>query len=285
MESNAELLEGDSERAHVNSSPEPVDKQLNAIKLLKRKRRKKTVSSKTSEDASKVADEGSEMEVSVTSAEIVTSVPQKKKQKLKKKAKDIGKVQTGRDSVESEFSSTTAVDASTAAPSKKKLRSASSGEQTEAEVEKHNSKKTADTPDSSKASRKTPMKKKKQKDPEPDTNGEADDFQTETQPAGRMRMKKSKQKPAADQINPARKRRVKEEEVKPSQVNGHTDGTRVKRPKIISEDQEPSVTENKVKAKEFVLRQKKAPHPSSVKLQDTAHARPIKRVCQLQNLK
>ncbi|KAL0185331.1 hypothetical protein M9458_021028, partial [Cirrhinus mrigala] len=277
MESNAELSEGDSERTHVNSSTEPADKQPKAFKLLKRKRRKKTVSRKTSEDASEGANDSSEMEIGVTSAEIVTTVPLKKKQKLKKKANDIGEGETGSGCAESELSSacltgcvsaTAPVDVSTATPSKKKLRKPSSDEQMGTEVkEQRDSQKTVDPSDSSKASRKTPIKKKKQKDvvsgvPEPDTNGEVDDLQTETrqQPAGRRGMKKSKQKSAADQITPARKRRVKEEEVKPSQVNGHTDETSVKRPKIISEDKEPSVTKNK-KAKEFVLRQKKAPAP------------------------
>ncbi|XP_073701953.1 uncharacterized protein rrp1 isoform X2 [Garra rufa] len=240
---------------------EPADKQTNAIKLLKRKR-KKTGSSKTSEDTSEVADDGSEMEISVTSAETPTSVPLKKKQKLKKKAKDI-EAETAHDSG-SELSAITPVHEPTATPSKKKLRNASSGEQTQAGVKKPKSQKTVDTPDDSKPSRKTPTKKKKQKDvvsdvPEPDTNGEADDVQTETQqePAGRLRTKKSKQTSAADQVKPARKRRVKEEEAK---VNGHTGETTVKKPKIISEDEEPSVTENK-KAKGFVLRQKKAPTP------------------------
>ncbi|RXN22059.1 ribosomal RNA processing 1 -like protein [Labeo rohita] len=270
MESNAELSEGDSERTHVNSSTEPADKQPKAFKLLKRKRRKKTVSRKTSEDTSEGANDSSEMEISVESAEIVTSVPLKKKQKLKKKAKEIGEGETGRESeltsacLTSCISATTPVDVSTATPSKKRLKKPSSDKMTEAEVkEQCDSQKTVDTSDSSKASRKTTMKKKKkQKDvvPEPDANGEVDDLQTETgqRPAGRMGMKKSKQKSAAEQITPARKRRVKEEEVKPSQVNGHTDETSVKRPKIISE--EPSVTKNK-KAKEFVLRQKKAPAP------------------------
>ncbi|XP_016097646.1 ribosomal RNA processing protein 1 homolog B [Sinocyclocheilus grahami] len=238
LESDAELPQCDSEskhRAHESPCSEP------ALKQMKKQRRKRTASRKTCEKAEE-AYHCSEMGISVTSAEVVTPVPPKKK------AKGVT------------VSAIAAVDVSAAAAPQKKLRSASSDEQTQADSQK--------TQDSAKASRKTTVKKKEQEDvvsdvPGPETNGDAHQEETvltedSQQPAGRLRAKKSKQKSAAVQIKPGRKRRVKL-----SQVNGHADQTSVKRPKIISEAEEPSVpvTKDQMKAREFVLRQKKAPSP------------------------
>ncbi|XP_016318819.1 ribosomal RNA processing protein 1 homolog A isoform X2 [Sinocyclocheilus anshuiensis] len=238
LESDAELPQCDSEnkhRAHESPCSEP------ALKQMKKQRRKRTASRKTCEKAEE-ADHCSEMGISVTSAEVVTPVPPKKKAKG------------------ATVSAIAAVDVSAAAAPQKKLKSASSDEQTQADSQK--------TQGSAKASRKTPVKKKVQEDvvsdvPEPETNGDAHQEETvltedSQQPAGRLRAKKSKQTSAAVQIKPGRKRRVK-----PSQVNGHADQTSVKRPKIISEAEEPSVpvTKDQMKAREFVLRQKKAPSP------------------------
>ncbi len=128
-----------------------------AVKLLKKPRRKRTVSRKTCEDT----DDGSEMEISVTSAEIVTSAPLKKRQKLKRGA-------------ESEVTSAcltasavAPVDVSTATASqkKKKLRNNTASDSSKASrktpVKKKLRNNTAsDASDSSKASRKTPVKKK-----------------------------------------------------------------------------------------------------------------------------
>uniref|UniRef100_A0A9J8ABW5 Ribosomal RNA processing 1 n=1 Tax=Cyprinus carpio carpio TaxID=630221 RepID=A0A9J8ABW5_CYPCA len=243
LQSDAESSQCDTEhkhRAHVSTSAEP------ALKLKKKQRRKRTILRKTCEKAEE-ADHCSEMEISVASAEIVTSVPPKKKQKLKKKAKGAESEVTSA-CLSGSVSAIAPVDVSAATAS-----------QTQADSQKTH------------ASRKTPAKKKKQKDvvsDVPETNGEAQEVEPvhtedQEQPAGRLRTKKSKQKPAAVRIKPERKRRVMEEdEVKPSQVNGHADQTAVKRPKTISEAKEPSVPVTKdKKAKEFVLRQKKAPAP------------------------
>lgn len=94
--------------------------------------------------------------------------------------------------------------------------------------------------ETSKASRKTLIKKKKKKqqkdpagdEPEPSANGEAHQ-ELEVQAhstAGNMKKKKQKSGPA-EQIQPGKKRRVKDEDVK---VNGHTGETSGKRPKLIS---------------------------------------------------
>uniref|UniRef100_A0A9J7ZQ41 Ribosomal RNA processing 1 n=1 Tax=Cyprinus carpio carpio TaxID=630221 RepID=A0A9J7ZQ41_CYPCA len=202
LQSDAESSQCDTEhkhRAHVSTSAEP------ALKLKKKQRRKRTILRKTCEKAEE-ADHCSEMEISVASAEIVTSVPPKKKQKLKKKAKGAESEVTSA-CLSGSVSAIAPVDVSAATAS-----------QTQADSQKTH------------ASRKTPAKKKKQKDvvsDVPETNGEA-----------------------------------QEDEVKPSQVNGHADQTAVKRPKTISEAKEPSVPVTKdKKAKEFVLRQKKAPAP------------------------
>uniref|UniRef100_A0A8C2HKD8 Ribosomal RNA processing protein 1 homolog A-like n=1 Tax=Cyprinus carpio TaxID=7962 RepID=A0A8C2HKD8_CYPCA len=216
LQSDAESSQCDTEhkhRAHVSSCPEP------ALKLKKKQRRKRTVLRKTCEKAEE-ADHCSEMEISVASAEIVTSVPPKKKQKLKKKAKGAESEVTSA-CLSGSVSAVAPVDVSAATAS-----------QTQADSQKTH------------ASRKTPAKKKKQKDvvsDVPETNGEArqevETIHTEDQeqPAGRLRTRKSKQRPAAVRIKPRRKRRVMEEdEVKPSQVNGHADQTAVKRPKTIS---------------------------------------------------
>ncbi|XP_016419584.1 ribosomal RNA processing protein 1 homolog A [Sinocyclocheilus rhinocerous] len=240
LESDAELPQCDSEnkhRAHESPCSEPALKQM-------KQRRKRTASRKTCEKAEE-ADHCSEMGISGTSAEVVTPVPPKKKAKRAESGVTVSAI--------------AAVDVSAAAAAQKKLRSASSDEQTQADSQK--------TQHSAKASRKTPVKKE-QEDvvsdvPEPETNGEAHQEETvltedSQQPAGRLRAKKSKQKSAAVRIKPGRKRRVK-----PSQVNGHADQTSVKSPKIISEAKEPSVpvTKDQMKAREFVLRQKKAPSP------------------------
>uniref|UniRef100_A0A8C1M156 Ribosomal RNA processing protein 1 homolog A-like n=1 Tax=Cyprinus carpio TaxID=7962 RepID=A0A8C1M156_CYPCA len=215
LESDAESSQCDTEhkhRAHVSSCPEP------ALKLKKKQRRKRTVLRKTCEKAEE-ADHCSEMEISVASAEIVTSVPPKKKQKLKKKAKGAESEVTSA-CLSGSVSAVAPVDVSAATAS-----------QTQADSQKTH------------ASRKTPAKKKKQKDvvsDVPETNGEAQEVEPvhtedQEQPAGRLRTRKSKQRPAAVRIKPGRKRRVMEEdEVKPSQVNGHADQTAVKRPKTIS---------------------------------------------------
>uniref|UniRef100_A0A8C1TSZ4 Ribosomal RNA processing 1 n=1 Tax=Cyprinus carpio TaxID=7962 RepID=A0A8C1TSZ4_CYPCA len=215
LQSDAESSQCDTEhkhRAHVSTSAEP------ALKLKKKQRRKRTVLRKTCEKAEE-ADHCSEMEISVASAEIVTSVPPKKKQKLKKKAKGAESEVTSA-CLSGSVSAVAPVDVSAATAS-----------QTQADSQKTH------------ASRKTPAKKKKQKDvvsDVPETNGEAQEVEPvhtedQEQPAGRLRTKKSKQKPAAVRIKPERKRRVMEEdEVKPSQVNGHADQTALKRPKTIS---------------------------------------------------
>ncbi len=187
-----EKLESDAELSSENQHrvPEP------GLKLKKKQRRKRTVSRKTCEDT----EDRSEIEISVTSAEIVTSAPRKKRQKLKRKAKGAeSKVTSG------------SLTASAVASPKKKLRNNTSSD-------------TQDT------SRKTPVKKKKKKNvvsvaPQPETNGEAHQEETvhtedPPQPAGRLRSKKSS---AAVQIKPARKR-----------MNGHADQTSLKRHKICS---------------------------------------------------
>ncbi|KAF4109504.1 ribosomal RNA processing protein 1 homolog A [Onychostoma macrolepis] len=249
-ESDAESSRCDSEDQHSSCS-EP------AVTRLKKQRRKRTASRKTCEDA----DDCSEMEISVTSAEIVTL---KKRKKLKRKAKG----------AECEVaclpaSAVAPVDESTASASQKNTASDSSEAPRKTPVKKKKRKnvvsdlqETQDTSDSSKAPRKTPVKKKKRKNaasdaPQPVTNGEAHQEETvhtedSQQPAGRLRTKKSKPRSAAVQLKPARKRRV----------NGHADQTSVKRPKISSEAKEPSLPATKeMQAKGFVLRQKKAPKP------------------------
>ncbi|CAM4608783.1 unnamed protein product [Leuciscus chuanchicus] len=108
-------------------------------------------------------------------------------------------------------------------------------------------------------------KKQKQKDsavdePEPSANGDAHQ-ELEVQEvqahstAGNMKKKKMKKQKSgpAEQIQPGKKRRVKDEDVK---VNGHAGETSGKRQKLISEAEE-----HQIKPKQFVLRQKKAPAP------------------------
>ncbi|KTG36569.1 hypothetical protein cypCar_00028909 [Cyprinus carpio] len=187
LQSDAESSQCDTEhkhRAHVSTSAEP------ALKLKKKQRRKRTILRKTCEKAEE-ADHCSEMEISVASAEIVTSVPPKKKQKLKKKAKGAESEVTSA-CLSGSVSAIAPVDVSAATAS-----------QTQADSQKTH------------ASRKTPAKKKKQKDvvsDVPETNGEAQEVEPvhtedQEQPAGRLRTKKSKQKPAA--VLPASKSEIK----------------------------------------------------------------------------
>ncbi|XP_043089989.1 ribosomal RNA processing protein 1 homolog A isoform X2 [Puntigrus tetrazona] len=226
VQKTEEKLESDLENQHTaseRSSSEP------ALNLLKKRRRKRKASRKTCEDSSEAADDGSEMEISITSAEIVTPVQLKKRKNLKRKAKGAG----------SEVTSVS-LDASTAAKtSQKTLRNATSDERTESQ----------DTSDST-----TSVKKSKQTDaPESQEAALLEETvlsEAPQQTAGRLRAKKSK-KSAVAQTRPERKRRVKEEE-KPSPINGHADQT--KTAKISKEPKDKTV-------RGFVLRQKKAPAP------------------------
>ncbi|XP_026128502.1 ribosomal RNA processing protein 1 homolog A isoform X2 [Carassius auratus] len=208
-----------------------------ALQLKKKQRRKRTVSGKTCETAEET-DHCSQMDISITSAEIVTAGPQKKKQKLKKKAKGAECEVTG------SVSDVPAVDVSTAS-----------------QTQTH----------SAKASPKTPVKKRKQKDvvsdlPETETNGDAETVPTE----GPLRTKKIKQKPSSVRVRAERKRRAMEDEVKPAQLNGHTEQTRVKRHKTITAFCQQEAEED-VKVKEFVLRQKRAPTPIFCKAAGHTH--------------
>lgn len=232
-ESNAELSACDGENK--------PDEQPNGLglKLLKKRRRKKTL-----EDASEAAADDSETGICSTSAEIVTSAPLKKKKKLLKKAKDVGdgeKEHDGQAEVNSVSVLTCSISASVEEPSAVTPSKRSMARNAEVK-EQQDSQETG----SSKALRKTLMKKKKKKQkdavvdvPEPNTNGEAhqevESVHTEesrqpdgpTEPTtGNMRVKKKrkqKSEASADQIKP---KKVK--------VNGHAGKTSVKRPKVIS---------------------------------------------------
>ncbi|XP_067266843.1 ribosomal RNA processing protein 1 homolog A [Chanodichthys erythropterus] len=256
--SNPSEVTGETQDSETAESENKPDEQQNGLglKLLKKKRRKKTVA------------EDSEMGIGSTSAEVVTSAPMKKKKKLLKKAKDVGEGEKEHDG-QAEVSALTcsipasAEEPSAVTPSEKR----STGKNAEVK-EQQDSQETG----SSKPSRKTLMKKKKkQKDtavdvPEANTNGEAhqevESVHTEEQPdgpteltTGNMRAKKKRKQKleeSADQIKP---KKVK--------VNGHAGKTSVKRPKVISAygASLPVNAENEMKQKQFVLRQKKAPAP------------------------
>ncbi|XP_048048522.1 ribosomal RNA processing protein 1 homolog A isoform X2 [Megalobrama amblycephala] len=257
--SNPSEVRGETQDSETAESENKPDEQQNGLglKLLKKKRRKKTC-----EDSSAAGD--SEMGITSTSAEVVTSAPLKKKKKLLKKAKDVseGEKEHDRQAEVSALTCSTSASAeepSAVTPSEKR----SAGKN----AEQQDSQETG----SSKASRKTLMKKKKQKDTavdvsEPNTNGEAhqevESVHTEEQPdgpteptTGNMRAKKKrkqKSEVSADQIKP---KKVK--------VNGHAGKTSVKRPKVLSAEGAslPVNAENEMKQKQFVLRQKKAPAP------------------------
>lgn len=220
-----------SETAESENKPDEQQNGL-GLKLLKKKRRKKTC-----EDAAVAED--SEMGIGSTSAEVVTSAPLKKKKKLLKKAKNVGDGEKEHDGQAEVSVLTCSVSASVEEPSAvAPSEERSVGKNTEVK-EQQDSQETG----SSKASRKTLMKKKKkQKDtvvdvPEPNTNGEAhqevESVHAEEQPdgpteptTGNMRAKKKRKQKAeesADQIKP---KKVK--------VNGHAGKTSVKRPKVIS---------------------------------------------------
>ncbi|XP_056088590.1 ribosomal RNA processing protein 1 homolog A [Rhinichthys klamathensis goyatoka] len=105
------------------------------------------------------------------------------------------------------------------------------------------------------------MKKKLKKNPaavEPEPSANGDPHQELQVPAlstaGNIKKKKQKQKSGpAEQIQPGKKRRVKDEDV---QVNGQAGETGGKRLKLTSE-----AGEHQLKPRQFVLRQKKAPAP------------------------
>lgn len=258
--SNPSEVRGETQDSETAESENKPDEQQNGLglKLLKKKRRKKTC-----EDSSAAG--GSVTGIGSTSAEVVTSAPLKKKKKLLKKAKDVSEGEKEHDGQAEVSALTCSTSASAEEPSAVTAsEKKSAGKNTEFK-EQQDSQETG----SSKASRKTLMKKKKQKDtavdvPEPNTNGEAhqevESIHTEEQPdgpteptTGNMRAKKKrKQKSEADQIKP---KKVK--------VNGHAGKTSVKRPKVISAEGAslPVNAENEMKQKQFVLRQKKAPAP------------------------
>lgn len=235
--SNPSEVRGETQDSETAKSENKPDEQQNGLgpKLLKKKRRKKTC-----EDSS--AGDDSEMGIGSTSAEVVTSAPMKKKKKLLKKAKDVGdgeKEHDGQAEVNSVSVLTCSISASVEEPSAVTPSEKRSVEKNAEVKEQQDSQETG----SSKALRKTLMKKKKkQKDtavdvPEPNTNGEAhqevESVHTEEQPdgptepkTGNMRAKKKrkqKSEESADQIKP---KKVK--------VNGHAGKTSVKRPKVIS---------------------------------------------------
>ncbi|XDV31370.1 hypothetical protein PO909_034074 [Leuciscus waleckii] len=149
---------------------------------------------------------------------------------------------------------------------KKKKDSAVDEPEPRADGDAHQQLQVQEVPAHSTAGNMKKKMKKKQKDPavdepEPSANGDAHQ-ELEVQEvqahstAGNMKKKKMKKKQKsgpAEQIQPGKKRRVKDEDVK---VNGHAGETSGKRQKLISEAEE-----HQFKPKQFVLRQKKAPAP------------------------
>ncbi|XP_051762697.1 ribosomal RNA processing protein 1 homolog A isoform X2 [Ctenopharyngodon idella] len=266
----------DSEKAKSNAKLSKCDgenipdEQPNGLglKLLKKRGRKKT-----REDASEAAADDSETVIGSTSAEVVTSAPLKKKKKLLKKAKDVGdgeKEHDGQAEVNSVSVLTCSISAGVEEPSAVTPSKRKSTARNEKVKEQQDSQETG----SSKALRKTLMKKKKkQKDvvvdvPEPNTNGEAHQ-EVESVHTEESRQPDGRTEPTTANMRAKKKRKQKSEEsadqIKPKKVkvNGHAGKTSVKRPKVISAEEAslPVKTENEIKQKQFVLRQKKAPAP------------------------
>ncbi|XP_059403009.1 ribosomal RNA processing protein 1 homolog A [Carassius carassius] len=242
--SEADLSESTAASDHTDTTPKKKKKK-------KKKRSVEESSGPETPDSTGAAEEKLESDAGSSLCDSEPALQLKKKKK-KQRRKRTASGKTCETAEEADHCSQMDISApsaeiETAAPQKLKKKRAR-GAESEVTV--------AAQTHSTKASPKTPVKKRKQKDvvsglPETETNGDAETVHTE----GPLRTKKSKQKPSAVRLRPERKRRVMEDEVEPSQLNGHTEQTRAKRHKTISAFCQQEAEEEE-KVKEFVLRQR-----------------------------